>query len=675
MPKILTIDDKQDNLVTLSAVLRSIIPDCTIITALSGVEGIEKARSESPDTILLDIKMPGMDGYEVCNRLKADEQTKHIPVIMISAIRTESQDLVKGLNSGADAYLAKPIDEYVLIAQVNTALRTKKAEDQLRNQKELMEAMVRDRTAELVRTNQQLKNEIEERKQAEKLLKESESKLVQAQYISGMGDFTWDIVTGEVTCSKGMYRVLKYDETEEVNFPRINTSIHHSDDIERVTQWIMQSISSGEKKLPPNEYRINCKDGSVIHVHTEGRIEYKDGTAVKLFGTCQDITEQKKIEKELQKMQKLKSIGTLAGGIAHDFNNILMGLFGNISIAKDTLSKDHPGFKFLEETEKSMGRATRLTKQLLTFAKGGAPVREDVSIDRLAKEIVRFDLSGSNVMPVFEPEADLWMAQADKGQIQQVFSNLTINADQAMPDGGHLYIKLANAAVSENLVPNLSPGKYIKVTMDDEGTGIDHKYLDRIFDPYFSTKQAGCGLGLATVLSIINKHNGHISVDSQLGKGTRFTFYLPASESQERPETKQPVAVKASSTEHIARVLVMDDEKVILNVTKRMLERIGYKVDTALDGGEAIEICRQAMDAGKPFDYVIMDLTIPGGIGGKEAIKEILEIDPDARAIVSSGYADDPVMANYAEYGFKGMAAKPYTLNELREVMGQVLEK
>lgn len=674
MPKILAIDDKQDNLTTLSAVLKSVLPDCSIITALSGVEGIEKARCEFPDVILLDIKMPGMDGYEVCNRLKANGQTKHIPVIMISAIRTESKDLVKGLDSGADAYLAKPIDEHVLIAQVNTALRTKKAEDQLRNQKESMEAMVRDRTAELLLTNQQLKNEIEERKQAENMLKESESKLLQAQYISRMGDFTWDLLTGDVTFSKGLYGLLKYDVEKEKNYQSVDARIHHSEDLERVKAWLMEIISAGEKKLPPTEFRINCHDGTLIDIYIEGRIEFKDGEAVKVFGTCQDITEQKKIEKELQKMQKLKSVGTLAGGIAHDFNNILMGLFGNISIAKDKLSKDHPGFKFLEETEKSMDRATRLTKQLLTFAKGGAPVKEDISIGALAKEIARFDLSGSNVRLVFEPADDLWMAQVDKGQIQQVFSNLTINADQAMPDGGHLRITLANAVVSENDVPNLCPGKYIKVSVGDEGGGIEQKYLDRIFDPYFTTKQAGCGLGLATVISIINKHNGHIDVDSELGRGTNFTFYLPAVERQGRSETTQSVVMEDPKSEQTARVLVMDDEKVILNVTQKMLERIGYGVETAFCGEQAIEMCKQAVAAGEPFGFVIMDLTIPGGIGGKEAIREILAIDPNARVIVSSGYADDPVMANYADYGFKGMVAKPYTLDELREVISRILE-
>jgi two-component system cell cycle sensor histidine kinase/response regulator CckA len=386
-----------------------------------------------------------------------------------------------------------------------------------------------------------------------------------------------------------------------------------------------------------------------------------------------DITKRKRAEEELHNMQKLQSVGTLAGGIAHDFNNILMGLFGNISLAKDEVPKDHPVYKYLEEAGESMNRAVRLTKQLLTFAKGGSPIKEDVSLGTLVEEVARFDLSGSQVQLVHRSAKNLWMAEADKGQIQQVISNLTINARQAMPDGGHLFITLENAVVEEASVLGLQPGEYIRITVQDEGTGIDPKNISRIFDPYFTTKQSGSGLGLATSYSIIHRHGGHIGVVSELGKGTTLTLYLPASKSPKVVETRIP-SPERELPACPASILVMDDEEEVCKVVSQMLKRHGHHAATAPGGREAVKMYKDAMEAGTPFDIVIMDLTIPGGIGGKEAIKDLLAIDPQARVIVSSGYADDPAMANYTDYGFRGIVAKPYTQSHLLNVLGQVLK-
>ena len=397
---------------------------------------------------------------------------------------------------------------------------------------------------------------------------------------------------------------------------------------------------------------------------------------ITLLRTLGDIIAQtlahKQMEQELQKMHRLESIGTLAGGIAHDFNNILMGLFGNIALAKETLAKGHPGFKPLEEAGNSMNRAIRLTRQLLTFAKGGAPVKENINFASLVEEVTQFDLTGSNVKVIFKKPQNLWIARGDKGQLQQVFSNLTINANQAMPDGGHLYITLENEDIPEESLLNLTPGEYIKVTVRDEGTGIDKQHLDRIFDPYFTTKQTGSGLGLATVYSILKRHGGNISVSSQLGRGTTFTLYFRASKSSTMPEpphrlSEQPDLKKAAS------LLVMDDEEMVREVTTQMLKKFGFAVETASDGKQAVEMYKQAMEAGNAFDALILDLTIPAGMGGKKTLENILKIDPKAKAIVSSGYADDPVMANYTQYGFKGIAPKPYTMNHLHEVVNRVL--
>ncbi|MCK5783843.1 MAG: cache domain-containing protein, partial [Desulfobacterales bacterium] len=366
-------------------------------------------------------------------------------------------------------------------------------------------------------------------------LRQSESKF--RGLVESSSDWIWEINIESVFtyASPQVEAMLGYKPEEVVG--KSPFDLMPPEEAERIAAVFRGFIEAGRSFGTLENVNLH-KDGQSIILETSGvPIFDKAGKVIGYRGVDRDITERKKAEEELQKMEKLKSVGILAGGIAHDFNNILMGLYGNISLAKEEIPKDHPAFKSLEDAENSMNRAIRLTKQLLTFARGGTPVRENVRIDELVKEVTRFDLSGSNIKPIFEQVEGLWLADVDKGQIQQVFSNLIINAGQAMPDGGHLYITLANTELSENGVPNLDQGKYIKVTVADEGIGIDQKCLDRIFDPYFSTKQTGSGLGLATAYSIITKHGGSINVDSQLGKGTLFTLYLPASESQESTET------------------------------------------------------------------------------------------------------------------------------------------
>ena len=386
-----------------------------------------------------------------------------------------------------------------------------------------------------------------------------------------------------------------------------------------------------------------------------------------------DITARKHAEAELQKIDKLQSIGALAGGIAHDFNNILQGLYGNISFAKEDLSNEHPSYVFLEEAEKSMTRAIQLTKQLLTFAKGGAPMKETFDLSPLIEEAARFDLSGSNVKLIYHSASDLWPVNADKGQIQQVISNLVINAKQAMTQGGELHITLENATLEENTAIVIPPGKYVKVIIKDEGRGIAPEILKHIYDPYFSTKKKNSGLGLTTVWSIITKHGGHIGVVSKVGQGTVFTFYLPATTSSV-PMSVTPAITENSLSNRPAKILVMDDEKSVRTIITRILTSCGYAIETTLNGQETITRYKQALASNAPFDLVILDLTIPGELGGEEVIKNLLVLDPHVQAIVSSGYANNPVMANPAAYGFKGTIAKPYTANDLRNIVANLLQ-
>lgn len=388
-----------------------------------------------------------------------------------------------------------------------------------------------------------------------------------------------------------------------------------------------------------------------------------------------DVTRQLKLEEELHKAQKLESLGILAGGIAHDFNNILTAVIGNITLAQ--FSQDDPEYALqrLQEAEKAAEQARNLTQQLLTFAKGGAPVKKAALITDIIRETADFALHGSAVRCEYEFDDNIWPVEVDRGQINQVINNLVINAVQAMPDGGIIRITCRNHEFAQDAreqgIP-LQPGKYVKITIQDQGIGIPREYLDRIFDPYFTTKQKGSGLGLATSYSIIKKHGGYIFVESEVSVGTTFTIYLPAI-----PEAT-PVSSSTEARElprGEGRILIMDDEESVLNVATQMLHSLGYEVESARDGEEAIQKYREAREAGRPFDAVIMDLTVPGGMGGREAVQKLRQIDPHLKAIVSSGYSNDPVMAQFEEHGFVACIAKPYSVHKMGKTLQEVLGK
>lgn len=435
---------------------------------------------------------------------------------------------------------------------------------------------------------------------------------------------------------------------------------------------LWKTISSGKKWR--GEFHNKKKNGELFWESSSiSPIFDSENRIINYLKVGEDITEKKKNEIELQKMEKLQSIGVLAGGIAHDFNNILTILYGNVSLAIMKLAKDHPSYEYLTKTEKSMGRATKLTQQLLTFSKGGSPSKKYADLLKIIKDTVTFDLSGSNLKPHFKFANNLFNAKVDEAQMEQVFSNLTINADQATPESGNLFIVVENTVIKENHIPYLAPGNYLKIIIKDEGIGIPKENIDKIFDPYFTTKKAGIGLGLATTYSIIKKHNGYVKIESNIDKGTTFIIYLPASKSQ-IVEEKEDRKTKKSPKVQSKRILVMDDEDAICVMASEMLESLGYTTDTASNGDEAILKYKGSLEKKKPFDAIIMDLTIPGGMGGKETIKHILNINPNAKVIVSSGYASNSSIATYQKLGFKGKIDKPYTLIELKKILQQVLK-
>lgn len=391
-----------------------------------------------------------------------------------------------------------------------------------------------------------------------------------------------------------------------------------------------------------------------------------------------DITERQRTEDERRKAETLEQLGLLAGGIAHDFNNLLTAIIGNISLASLLLSPNDEMVTRLNDAKNASLRARDLAQQLLTFARGGAPIKKTASIGKLIEDTVSFSLRGSHSRSEFHFGADLWPAEIDPGQISQVIANLVVNADQAMPSGGILRVSCDNFSYdgqSEPLIPDLMPGAYIRISIKDEGVGISEHYLKRIFDPYFTTKSHGNGLGLATTYSIIKNHNGLITVESQLHVGSTFTIYLPALKDQEIPVepvglTPAPVAGSGVGT---GRILIVDDEEAIRALVEFTLTRLGYEVTQAENALDGVNIYREKFEAGKRFDAVILDLTLPGGMGGKEALKKLIEIDPTVNAIVSSGYATDATMSRYQDFGFRGVIAKPYEVSELGRVVHDVV--
>ncbi len=396
----------------------------------------------------------------------------------------------------------------------------------------------------------------------------------------------------------------------------------------------------------------------------------KNGSLLGVVLVFRDVTEKQRLTAELLKIDKLESLSVLAGGIAHDFNNILMAILGNISLAMLYARKDDDISERLAAAEEATYRARDLVQQLLTFAKGGTPVKEVAALSELIHDSAIFACRGSQVACHFNLPADTWPVEVDPAQIIQVTQNLVINAIQAMPLGGVVTIEAENVLVDPEAGLPLKPGKYVKTLVQDQGEGIPPENLMKIFDPYFTTKPEGSGLGLATVYSIIKQHDGFITVESSLGQGTRVLFYLPALK-EELLQDRKPEAELIPGE---GKILVMDDEEMVRVVAGKMLTHLGYQVELAGDGAEALERYRRALEEGRPFDAVIMDLTVPAGMGGKETMKKLMEIDQDAKAIVSSGYAADPIITNYKSYGFQGCIRKPYKIDSLSVLLARVLQ-
>jgi PAS domain S-box-containing protein len=509
------------------------------------------------------------------------------------------------------------------------------------------------------------------RLKAEEALAEEKERLAVTLKSIGDGVITTDIGGKIVLINRAAERLTGFSQHEAFGRPlsevlRIineKTRVPCEDPVTKVIE------SAGMVEIESDTILIT-KDGTERVIADSGSpIKDKDSNIIGVVLVFRDVTEKRRIDIELRKTQKLESLGILAGGIAHDYNNILTAIMANISLTKTYVQKGDRVYDRLDKMEKAAIMAARLNHQLLTFSRGGAPVKETIVVSELIRDSVTFALGGSNVECEFQIDDNLKPVDADVGQVSQVFNNIVINAQQAMPGGGKLRVSARNVTITDDDTMPIANGDYVLISISDEGQGIPPENLEKIFDPFFTTKEKGSGLGLSISYSIVKNHDGYIGVQSKVGAGATFLIYLPVSGAG--GVKRSPILHRHSGGR--GKVLVMDDEEAIRDVAQTMLVGLGYEADTVRDGQEAIEKFTKAIEAKRPFDLVIMDLTIKGGMGGQETFGHLRDIDPSVKAIVSSGYSNDPIMAEFEAHGFVGVLIKPYKVGNLAEVVDAAL--
>lgn len=557
----------------------------------------------------------------------------------------------------------KEIEQFSNLIQLR-----KQAESALGKARDELEFKVKQRTQELVLINDQLKNEIGERKKAEYSLKTQTNLLQNILSNIPLSVFWKDTDLIYLGCNDNFAKDAGIASPEGIKGKTDYDLAWKREEADFYRQCDREVMEKKRPMLDIEEPQLQANGKEAVLLTSKVPLSDDSGKVIGLLGTYLDITERKKLEFELNKAKKLDSLGILAGGIAHDFNNYLSAILGNISLSKILLDPKQETYELLEQSEKACLRAKNLTHQLLTFSKGGEPVMRTINIKDLLKDCTRFMLSGSNVRPDFKIADDLWNLNADKDKIAQVIQNIVGNADHAMPSGGVVRVSAENLILPKQESSAAGSNTYVKISITDKGSGIPSESMEKIFDPYFSTKSDSSGLGLTICYSIVHKHGGNISVKSKPDHGTTFEILLPAVKGWKRKTDKKEDVLTTGN----GKILLMDDEKMVTDVASRILNHMGYDVDTAPDGQTAIELYRTAMDTEKPYDVVIFDLTIPGGMGGLEAIQKLIKIDPQVKAIVSSGYSTDPVMSDFRRYGFSEVLPKPFTISSLGSVLAKL---
>ena len=596
--------------------------------AATGEDAVDLALGSRPDLVLMDIVLAGeMSGVDAAMKIR---EVADIPVVYLTAYADDAT-LQRAKVSEPFGYLVKPFEERELHTSIEMALYKHQMERKLRLSERWLSTTLRSIGDAVIATDDRGR----------------------VKFMNGVAETLtgWPEDEAEGRELVEVFDIVNEDTREPSENPVART-LREGVVVGLANHTVLISRNGSERPIADSAAPIRDDGGAVSGV-------------VMVF---RDTSEERRVEQERQRVQKLESVGILAGGIAHDFN-LLTAIVGNVSYAKILLPPQDEARERLDEAEKASWRAKDLTQQLLTFSRGGAPVTRPTELVPLVEDSVAFALRGTNIRGRVSAPDDLWTVTVDPGQMNQVFNNLVINAGQAMPEGGTAVVTLENVTLPGGHPSLLPEGPYVRTSVRDEGVGISREHLDKVFDPYFTTKHRGSGLGLAVSYSIVKSHAGALIADSELGRGATFSVYLPATDARPLASEDAGAVVVAGQ----GKILVMDDEESIRSLVSQLLAKLGYEVATAPDGATAVELFRNAAEGGRAFDAVLLDLTVPGEMGGLEALTLMKGIDPSVKGIVSSGYSNDPVIAEHRRHGFRRAVAKPFNIEELSRTVREVV--
>ncbi len=653
MPKALIVDDKIENLYLMRTLLAA--NGFEVATASNGREALGSAEGNPPDILISDILMPVMDGFTLCRQWKKDGRLRSIPFVFYTATYTDPKDEEFALGLGADLFITKPKDPEELVRLILETFK-KFGRGEIPPSSEPAE----DEEVYIQAYNRTLVRKLEEKVLA---LEEANRALALKDFAiaSAISGIILADRAGTLTYANAAFAQMWGYPGGELTGMNITELAADKEQASRVL-----SVLQAEGRWI-GEMEAEKKDGATFSVQMAAHaVKDRDGNTACLMASCIDVSEQVWMREELQRAQKLESLSIFAAGIAHDFNNLLTGIFNGLEIAGESLPLQSPAKSRFDMAMSVFERARDLTRRLLTFAKGEPPQRRKLEVEDIVRESCELSLSGSSIRHFMTVCESPWVVEADANQLSQIFNNIVVNARQAMGDNGLLEISIENRVLSADAVGTLPAGDYVSVRFTDTGPGIPENTISRIFDPFFTTKKEGSGLGLATSYAIAKSHGGHIGASSRPGSGAVFEVWLPALRvwDKEKEKTKDTEKVRGSG-----RVLVMDDEEMIRELTGHMLKKAGYDVTCAGNGHEALELYGRAADDRRPFDLVILDLTVRGGMGGEETLAELQRVNPRIAAIASTGYSDDDTRSRLKNAGFLGLLPKPYRSHELLSIV------